>query len=177
MGEEYVSGIERRRREKEQFFREHPRSPVAPEERADLSLSYYPVDADYRFVVALHEHDDPETVTVETTTGEVREYLQWGEFVVELEGESVAIQAYRGDPDEERLWVPFRDATSGDATYGAGRYIDLEPEDRSGDGRWVLDFNEAYNPTCAYAEDYSCPLPPAENWLDVAIEAGEQTPH
>ena len=160
-----------------QFFREHPRSPVPPDERERLSLSYYPVDADDRFVVALHEHDDPETVTVETTTGEVREYLQWGEFVVELEGESVAIQAYRGDPDEERLWVPFRDATSGDATYGAGRYIDLEPEDRSGDGRWVLDFNEAYNPTCAYAEDYSCPLPPAENWLDVAIEAGEQTPH
>jgi uncharacterized protein (DUF1684 family) len=150
---------------------------MPPDDREGFSLSYYPVDADYRFVVTLHEHDDPETVTVETTTGETREYLEWGEFVVELEGQSVAIQAHRGDPDEERLWVPFRDATSGEATYGAGRYIGLESDDRSGDGRWVLDFNEAYNPTCAYAPEYSCPLPPTANWLDGAIEAGEQTPH
>jgi uncharacterized protein (DUF1684 family) len=106
------------------------------DERASFDgLEYYPVDPEYRFVVALDEHDEKERVTVETTTGEDREYLRWGTFTVELAGESVTLQAYRGDPDEDRLWVPFRDETSGEETYGAGRYLDLEADDRTDDGR------------------------------------------
>jgi uncharacterized protein (DUF1684 family) len=175
---EYVDRIERQRAEREQFFGEHPRSPIPPGERESFpGLSYYPVEPEARHVVELREHDDKERVTVETTEGERREYLRWGEFTVDIDGESVTVQAYKSDPSEERLWVPFRDATSGEETYGAGRYIDLESEDRTDDGRWALDFNEAYNPTCAYVDGYSCPLPPSENWLSVAVEAGEQTPH
>ncbi|KPN29287.1 hypothetical protein SY89_03521 [Halolamina pelagica] len=72
-----------------------------------------------------------------------------GEFTVEIGGESITVTAYKGDPEEDRLWVPFRDATSGEETYGAGRYIDLEPDHHRTDaGAWILDFNEAYNPTC-----------------------------
>jgi hypothetical protein len=92
-----------------------------------------------------------------------------------VDGDEVTIQAYKADPDDDRLWVPFRDATSGEETYGAGRYLDLEADThRTDDGRWILDFNEAYNPTCAYSDRYECPLPPTENWLDVRIEAGER---
>ena len=71
----------------------------------------------------------------------------------------------------ESLFVPFLDATSGRETYGAGRYLDLEPED---DGTYALDFNLAYHPYCVYAESYSCPLTPAENRLPIRIEAGER---
>ena len=175
---EYVERLESHREEKSEFFSDHPRSPIPDDERASFDgLEYYPVDPEYRFVVALDEHDEKERVTVETTTGEDREYLRWGTFTVELAGESVTLQAYRGDPDEDRLWVPFRDETSGEETYGAGRYLDLEADDRTDDGRWVLDFNTAYNPTCAYAEGFSCPLPPSENWLDVPVWVGERSPH
>jgi len=177
--EAYVERIRRHREEKSQFFTEHPQSPIPPGERAEFpGLSYYPVDIDYRFVVELDEYEDKERVTVETTAGGRQEYRRWGEFTVEVDGETVRIQAYKGDPDEDRLWVPIRDETSGDETYGSGRYLDLEPDShRTDDGRWVLDLNEAYNPTCAYVDGYACPLPPAENWLDVAVEAGEKSPH
>jgi len=175
---EYVERLRRQREEKSQFFTEHPQSPIPPGEREEFSgLSHFPVDPDYRFVVALDEHDKKEPVTVETTEGQQREYLRWGEFTVEVDGQQATLQAYKGDTGEDRLWVPIRDATSGDETYGAGRYIDLEPDDCLDDGRWALDFNEAYNPTCAYVDGYACPLPPPENWLDVPIEAGEKSPH
>jgi len=71
---------------------------------------------------------------------------------------------------EKDLFIIFKDATSGKETYGAGRYLDL---DRHGD-EIVIDFNYAYNPYCAYNPDWSCPLPPAENWLKVPIRAGEK---
>jgi hypothetical protein len=167
------------RERKDEYFASDPHSPIPPEDRADFDgLSYYPIDPAYRFEVDLARHDDPERVTVATSTEGEREYLRWGEFTVEVDGEPVTIQAYKSDPADDRLWVPFRDATSGEATYGAGRYLDLEPEEhRTGEGTWILDFNQAYNPTCAYSDRYECPLPPTENWLDVAIEAGEKAYH
>ena len=69
------------------------------------------------------------------------------------------------------FFLPFRDATSGSETYGAGRYLDIDPDE---DGTVTIDFNMAYNPFCVYSEAYSCPLPPTENWLDVPITAGEK---
>lgn len=76
---------------------------------------------------------------------------------------------------EEELFIPFRDKTNGIETYGAGRYIDLYYErDRTKDGKRILDFNKAYNPWCAYNENYACPFVPPENWLDVPIRAGEK---
>jgi uncharacterized protein (DUF1684 family) len=76
-------------------------------------------------------------------------------------------------PEMHELFLPFRDATSGRETYGAGRYLEVDPPDA--DGRVVVDFNLAYNPYCAYNPDWSCPIPPGENWLDVPIRAGERT--
>ena len=94
------------------------------------------------------------------------------EFAVPGGSAQLAGYAFEPGPVSE-LFIPFRDTTSGSETYGAGRYLDLEPED---DGTYVLDFNIAYNPWCAYAPQYSCPLPPRENWLTFPIEAGEKTP-
>jgi hypothetical protein len=173
---DWTTAIEVQRERKDEYFAEDPRSPLPPDVRESFDgLDYYPVDPDYRFEVALDRHDDPDRVVVGTSTDGEQAYLAWGEFTVDVDGERVTLTAYKSDPDEDRLWVPFRDATSGEETYGAGRYLDLEPDDhRTSEGTWILDFNEAYNPTCAYSDRYECPLPPTENWLDVRIEAGER---
>jgi len=176
--ESYAERVREERRKKDEFFAEHPRSPIPQSDRAEFSgLNYFDPDTAYRIEAALHEHDDPERITVETTQDGVREYDNVGEFRTSVDGEDVTIQAYRSPGDEYRLWVPFRDETNGEWTYPAGRYLDLEdPDDRTDDGDWVLDFNEAYNPYCAYSEAYECPLVPMDNWLDVEIPAGETLP-
>jgi len=175
--DEWIERIEHDRQAKVEYFRDHPRSPLPPDMRGEAfpGLAYYDPDPDYRFVLELHEHAEKETVTVETTADGEQTYLRWGEFRFEVDGEECTLQAYRPDRDADRFWVPFRDETNDEETYGAGRYIDLEPDEhRTEDGRWVLDFNVAYNPTCAYNYAYECPLIPMENWLDVPIEAGEK---
>ncbi|ELZ26761.1 hypothetical protein C474_19010 [Halogeometricum pallidum JCM 14848] len=164
------------REHKDEYFARDPNSPIPADQRESFDgLSYFDPNESYRFAVELDEYETKETITVETTTDGERDYLVWGSFAFEVRGEEVTLDAYRSDPDERRLWVPFRDETSGEETYGAGRYLDLEdPDDREGDA-WVLDFNAAYNPFCAYSERYECPLVPMENWLDVPIRAGEKT--
>ncbi|MFP8956938.1 DUF1684 domain-containing protein [Natrialbaceae archaeon A-CW3] len=171
--------IAHQREEKDRYFGANPHSPIPSDEREDFDgLAYFPIDEAYRFECELETYDESETVVVGTSTDGEREYLRWGSFTVTFDDEAVTIHAYKAEPEDDRLWVPFRDATSGEETYGAGRYLDLEREHhRTSDGTWILDFNEAYNPTCAYSEQYECPLPPMENWLEVPIEAGEKTYH
>lgn len=90
--------------------------------------------------------------------------------------EECTLQAYRADPRAEQLFVPFRDETAGIETYANGRYLDLEPEiHRTAEGRWVLDFNEAYNPWCEYSDNFTCPYAPPENWLKTSVHAGEKS--
>ncbi len=144
MDSNYTRRLETQRQKREEYFAEHPQSPVPSEQFA--GLEYYPVDRAYRFELELRGHEDIETLTVETTAGGSQEYLRWGEFRFELGGETRSIQAYRADADDDRLWVPFRDDTNDEETYGAGRYLDLEPDSHQlADGRWVLDFNEGYD--------------------------------
>lgn len=174
MSEDYRSAVEHQREQKEQYFREHPHSPF-PDGHDFAGLEYYDVNPEFQFVVPLDEHDEKEEVTVETTADGEQQYHRYGEFHLDIAGEAVTVQAYQPAGGDERLWVPFRDATSGEETYGSGRYLDLDFEDhRTEDGEWVLDFNQAYNPTCAYNHGYDCPLVPRENWLDVPIRAGEK---
>ncbi len=173
---DWQTRLEHERDQKDEYFGDDPRSPLTAEEQADFDgLAHYPISPAYRYELSLDRDDDPETVLVGTSTDGEREYLAVGEFTFTVDGEEATLVAYKSDSEDDRLWVPFRDATSGEETYGAGRYLDLEPDrHRTADGRWILDFNEAYNPTCAYADRYECPLPPTENWLDVPIEAGEK---
>jgi uncharacterized protein (DUF1684 family) len=170
--------LEREREEKNRFFILDPRSPIPPEERRSLvgkGLSYYPPDPSLRFELKLHAHKENERIEVATTKGGVQKFIRSGEFRFEVNDKQYVVQAYKSNPREGRLWVPFRDKTSGEETYGAGRYLDLEPErNRTAEGRWILDFNKAYNPWCAYSEAYTCPFIPPENWLEIPIKAGEK---
>ncbi len=168
--------IENERAAKREYLRESPRSPLPPNMQGASfpGLEYYDPDPSYRFVLPLHEHDEKERVTVETTADGEQTYRRWGEFRFELDGEQYTLQAYQPIGDADRFWAPFRDDTNDEETYGAGRYLDLEPDRHRVEDGWVLDFNEAYNPTCAYNYAYECPLIPMENWLDTRIEAGER---
>jgi hypothetical protein len=174
--ERWKEELEMERRQKDQFFAVHPQSPITSEDLPQFEgLDYFPPDPAYRFELQLHRHGSEEVITVEDTKGGTREMLRWGEFRFEVEGEQYTLQTYRSDPSEERLFLPFRDETNGDETYPAGRYLDLEPSgDLTGDGVWIVDLNRAYNPWCAYSEDYVCPFVLPENWLTVPIPAGEK---
>lgn len=175
---EWKKHIEMERQDKNRFFILDPRSPIPRGERRSLlgkGLSYYPPDPDLVFELFLNEHDEKKKIKVETTKGGVQEFIRWGEFRFNIDDKQHVIQAYKSNFEDERLWIPFRDETSGKETYGAGRYIDLEPEKHfTSDGRWILDFNKAYSPWCAYSEEYVCPFIPPENWLEAPIRAGEK---
>ena len=112
---------------------------------------------------------------METSTGEMRLYRRYGRITFQVNGEEAQLTIY-SDPHGQDFFLPFRDATSGKETYGAGRYLDnhrpaLTP---LANDQFQIDFNFSYNPYCAYNPHYSCPLPPRENWLSVPIEAGEK---
>jgi len=172
---EWETLLETEREEKDRFFSLHPQSPISFNERRKFSgLDYYPPNPSFRFELELHEHKHKEKLKIADTSGNEQEFLRWGEFRFRIAGEECRLQAYKSDPEEELLFVPFRDATSGKETYGAGRYLDLKPEEHYIEGKWILDFNRAYNPWCAYSENYVCPFVPPENWLKVAIRAGEK---
>jgi hypothetical protein len=177
MSDDWRDELETWKASKDEYLREHPHSPIPRDQREGFDgLDYYPPDPDYRFVLDLDEHDDHEEITVETTTDGAQRYHRWGTFRFELDGEEYGVDGFKrvGEEDADRLWVPVRDATSGDTTYGAGRYLDLDADDRTDDGRWVVDFNYLYSPFCAYNDAYECPLTPMSNWIDAPIEAGEK---
>jgi len=164
------------RREKDDFLRQSPSSPIPREHRRPFKeLAYFPPDMHYYFELKLRRAEHPEVVEIQDTGGKMRKFLSWGEFRFEVDGQECVLHAYKSNPREGNLFVPFRDATSGKETYGAGRYMDLyEERDRTNWG-WVLDFNLAYNPYCAYSSHYVCPFVPPENWLEVEIRAGEKS--
>jgi uncharacterized protein (DUF1684 family) len=174
--DEWKEGLEKERRQKDLFFASHPQSPLPPVDRLEFQgLVYWPPDPEYRFELELRRHEDSQVIEVGDTGGQTRELWKWGEFRFELGGEYYTLEAYKSKLADERLFVPFRDATSGKESYGAGRYLDLEAEkDRTADGLWILDFNEAYNPWCAYSKNYVCPFTPPENRLTVPVRAGEK---
>lgn len=172
---ENKSSLKKQRKEKDRFFELSPQSPIPTSDRGEFDgLDYYPEKEELRFRLELQKHEEKERIEVEDSKGGNQEYFRWGEFRFRAAGDECVLQAYKSDAEEDRLWVPFKDNTNGQETYGAGRYIDLESSRHKADGKWLLDFNQAYNPFCAYNEDYVCPFIPPENWLEVPIRAGEK---
>jgi uncharacterized protein (DUF1684 family) len=174
---EWLNMIQEEREQKDMFFLNNYNSPISDEKRRFFEgLDYYPPDPDFRFELELLEHKEKTNLKINDTKGYVREFLRWGEFRFKIKDEECILQAYNnGNLEEDRLFVPFRAKTSGNETYGAGRYIDLNYEEHcTQEGKWILDFNKAYNPWCAYSEHYACPYIDPENWLQVPIYAGEK---
>lgn len=164
-----MNELEATRRQKDEFFRRSADSPLTAEQRASFTgLRYFDADPRYRFEPTLERADPAAPEEVQTSDGQVRLLPRAGTLRFAVGGQTISLVAYdQGDA----LSIPFRDATSGMETYGAGRYIEAHP---LGGDRYDLDLNAAYNPYCAYNANWSCPLPPRSNWLDVAIRAGEK---
>ena len=175
---DYPDAIKAFRADKDDAFRGHD-SPLPVADRDGfMGLPYFPVDEALRFEglrIAPYTGSEPVSFQIPTSDGQLRPARRAGVFRFEIGGAQQTLTGYTfagGDPDES-VFVPFLDRTSGKDTYGAGRYLDLYPED---DGSYALDFNLAYHPSCVYDARFSCPLTPAENRLDVRIEAGERLP-
>jgi uncharacterized protein len=173
---DYPTAVAMYRADKDEYFRESNGSPIPAAERESFAgLPYFDVDEDLRFEgVELQPYtgSEPANFQIPTSDGKLREAERAGTFAFELGGATQRLTGYRfADGDSESVFLPFLDATSGSETYGAGRYLDLYPEN---DGTYVLDFNLAYHPSCVYDPRFSCPLTPPENRLPVRIEAGER---
>lgn len=151
-----------------------PRSPRFAEYQG---LQYFPVDFAYRYELPLTPNPSADTVVIASTRGNQRRAVRSGWFDFKVDGKPQRLEAVRllePGVGEHDYGIFFRDATSGKESYELGRYLDVES---LGDGRFVLDFNQAYNPACAVSEHYNCPIPPRANTLKVAIRAGEKDSH
>jgi uncharacterized protein (DUF1684 family) len=157
-------------------------SPLPPATQDTFAgLPYFPYDSALAVPAALVPTLRQDTVRFPTTTGELRPMLPAGHLVFRADGVERRLEAFQtldgvgpnGTAAAARLFVPFRDATSGATTYGGGRYLDLDLEPS---GQYALDLNRAYHPYCVYDPSYSCPLPPPENTLGLAVTAGERLP-
>jgi uncharacterized protein (DUF1684 family) len=147
------------------------RDPESRTRREFPGLDHYPIDPRYRVDAHLAPYTEPRQVAVPTVIGEPSTMLAPGTLTFELAGQQLSLEPYVSGPDDRGLFLVFRDATSGDTTYGAGRFLDARLAD---DGSAVLDFNLAVNPPCAFTPFATCPLPTPENTLFVPIEAGEK---
>jgi uncharacterized protein len=172
----YQAALDGYRKEKDGFFKTSPHSPIPEADREAFDgLPYYPLDEDLVFEglgLEPYAGDEPTSFQIPTSDGKLRPARRAGTFTFELGGALRRLTAYTFESGQsDSLFVPFLDETSGHETYGAGRYLDLEPDE---DGTYAIDFNLAYHPSCVYAPQYSCPLTPAENRLATRIEAGER---
>lgn len=157
------------RAEKDDFFKHHPQSPLLRDQKAKFAgLQYFPENESLRLEVKVQRFEDESPIVMQTSTGGVQEYIRYGRFKFDVDGQTAELTIYE---NENGYFLPFVDSLAGKETYPAGRY--LEPEPLPG-VRFLVDFNLAYNPNCAYNEMWSCPITPAENRVKVPIRAGEK---
>jgi uncharacterized protein len=162
------------RQQKDQYFQTATDSPLPVHLKEIFTgLEYYPPDWNYRFEGPVIRYPNPEKFQIITTSGTWRDAVKYGFVRFSLAGKEFKLEVYRllDLQEKDLLFIPFIDANVGKETYPAGRYIDLVEKP---DGRYVIDFNSAYNPSCAYGGDYPCPVTPKENRLAIAIPAGER---
>lgn len=175
--EAYVARIEQVRTEKDNSFRSGDDSPFG-DSIEFTGLHYFPIDAHYRVNARLTEINPKKPVVLPTSDGREKSYLEYAyaEFTLDgVQNKLLILEIMDMGPYRGTLFLAFADKTSANETYGAGRYLDVKKV--PGATSITLDFNEAYNPYCAYNDNYSCPFPPKENVLAVEIKAGEKTYH
>ncbi|OGP89744.1 MAG: hypothetical protein A2156_00470 [Deltaproteobacteria bacterium RBG_16_48_10] len=164
------------RRERDEFFKTHERSPLPPERKRNFKcLNYYPFDPNYIFSGQIERYhfyiNDPKYYAILLTNkGTHKRYIRYGKFHFRLEDKEHAIEIYKSILSDYLL-ILFKDTTNGKETYEGGRYIDAEI---LAGYKLILDFNMAYHPPCAYNNKLICALPPRENMLEIPIPAGEK---
>lgn len=157
-------------------FKDPEESPLTSEDREDFeSLDFFPVDTAFSVIAEFVRTPYEMPFEMPTTTSRKPVYVKYGEVYFNLEGEEYKLNVYQNQeliqkpPYEDYLFLPFTDLTNGTSSYSGGRYIDMRIPKTN---KVTIDFNKAYNPYCAYNGKYSCPIPPAENHLDLKVSAG-----
>lgn len=168
--------VKKFRETREKSFRNAGETPLRQEDFLKFKgLEYFETSEKFAVKAKLTKTTDEQIFMMPTSSGTTRKYFKYGVLTFEIDGKSFSLTAFRSETSVKNngsLFVPFRDATNGKETYGAGRYLDIKAP--VGD-ETALDFNFAYNPACAYGrDDFSCAIPPKENFLQVEIKAGEK---
>ena len=167
-----MTELEAFRVERNEFFGSHSQSPLTREQKMNFQgLNYFPENKALRLIVQVDEFPIKKTFEMQTSTGDVQIYEKFGKFHFILDDEDAELTIYQS---QYGFFLPFVDSLANRETYPSGRY--LEPEPLPG-GHFIVDFNLAYNPYCAYNEKWSCPITPMENRLKVAVHAGERLFH
>jgi uncharacterized protein (DUF1684 family) len=167
-----MSELKTFRSEKDIFFAHDHQSPLTHEQKhAFKGLRYFPENPALRLEVDVELSTSHESIIIQTTGGQPQTYHRYGKIKFAVEGQPAELTIFSSDDD---YFLPFVDSLADSETYPAGRY--LEPHQLT-NGKFLVDFNLAYNPYCAYNEKWSCPITPAENRLKIAIRAGEKIYH
>jgi uncharacterized protein (DUF1684 family) len=165
------------RETRDTLFASHQQSPIPAERRASFpGIRYFDYDPSLRFAVELIQAE-PERYDIASSLDGTYAFTRFARAPLHVAAQDVELEVYWLEAYGGGVFVPFRDATSGKTTYGAGRYLlDTVKGSDLGDldGKIVLDFNFAYNPSCSYDPSWDCPLAPPPNWLAVPVEAGER---
>ena len=177
--QKYIKKIEEFRTEKDDFMKNSAESPFVQDKNAKFHpLKYFPVNPDFVFHSKLYRNTEPDTITIFGTKGEARKAIRFGFVKFNYEDKEYKLNVYKGTTKDGTVYYTlwFTDKTTGDETYGVGRYLDF---DLNPDTNYVydIDFNLAYNPYCAYSAKYSCAIPSKDDHLDLAVEAGEKNFH
>jgi uncharacterized protein len=178
--EDHRSAVTAWRKGRDELLRSHPQSPLPPDRRDSFAgVPYFPYDPAARVTAELVPAAERRRFEVPASTGPDMAFIRVGTARFELGGRGCELEVYWLDAYGGGLFVPVADGTSGSETYGGGRYLldtvkgaDLGTQD----GRLVIDFNLAYNPSCAYDPRWACPLTPPANRLSSPVRAGERTP-
>ncbi len=176
---EYISKIEKSRKEKNEWMKNDPNSPFNFKGKVEFhDLKYFDVDPDFIFKSKLYEYEPKDTITIFGTKGEERKTVRYGYVQFNYSGKEYKINVYQGASRTGMVYysIWFTDITTNNETYGVGRYIDFE-KDEDPDHIYEIDFNLAYNPYCAYSPDYSCAIPTKEDYIPIAIKSGEKKFH
>ncbi len=161
--------IERVREQNSILFKKSPNSPLTHEQKLDFKeLSYFPIDKKYEFIVEMKKFSSQTQITIPTTTGNNKEYIRFGYIEFEIDGQMNTLTVLK-PVEGDYFFLPFKDTTTGTESYKIGRYVEIEKISKE---KWLVDFNTAYNPLCAYNDNWDCSHTPDENILKIPILAG-----
>ena len=170
---DYKARLETERKDKNGFMLSSS-SPLLEEDKLNFKgLNYYPIDESYKVTARIELTEKKQPIFIESTTGEQLKYIPFAKATFKLKEREHTVMLYQDweERNANKLSLMFADETSAIETYGGGRYVDVMYRNTNS---VVIDFNTAYNPYCHLNPEYSCPIPPRENMLNVAIEAGEK---
>ncbi len=168
--EQYSIILDDYRQERNDFLNNSSSSPL---KGSGYKLSYYDPNVNFKVIAVVSENENTDTITLATSTGSIERFLDFANLSFKLGRSKYSLPVYKylEGVNKGDLFFCFLDKTNSTSTYPGGRYIDIEFENAK---RIELDFNKSYNPYCVYNEEYSCPIPSSENYIDMEILAGEK---